>query len=85
VDWSYYDGDVCWAPLWPGEVIYPGPFYCGFGYGPWFDWFSIGFFGGWGFDHGFWHGGRWDGHGGFGDHFHDHGGSPHNAFGGSRA
>ena len=23
VDWSYYDGDYCWTPLCPGEVVYP--------------------------------------------------------------
>jgi len=45
VNFSYYDGDLFWAPLSPWEVHYPGAFGLGtFGAG-WSAWFSIGFCG----------------------------------------
>jgi hypothetical protein len=47
VSFSYYDDDVCWAPLAPFECVYPSAFGCGaFGLG-WGVWFSIGCCGVW--------------------------------------
>jgi FecR protein len=45
VNFSYYDGDLFWAPLAPWEVHYPDAFALG-SFGPgWGVWFSIGFCG----------------------------------------
>jgi hypothetical protein len=42
VSFSYYNGDYCWTPLCPEEVIYPGIFSCGFFGADWWFNFSIG-------------------------------------------
>jgi hypothetical protein len=91
VDFSYYDGYACWAPLAPWEVTYPAFVSCGFGFGSWSLFFSIG-------GCGVWYPGGWNrcycrpfgnefcnrwGYGGWGGHEHGGwGGHEHGGYGG---
>ena len=88
VSFCDYGGDVCWCPLAPWEVVYPGFFDCGFGFGDWSLCFSIGgcgvFYPGWGGAFGCrpWNS-AWLNHGDFGG-FHGnfgHGNLGHGNFG----